>query len=266
MAEIKSTKRSRPQRDVPDRRRTLLAWLYFPYTWLVYIPLFAILSSILGTIGMAIATFNNKLSEKAGVVWGICCCLTNFTWVTVRGREHLTPGRSYVILANHASHFDIFTVYGFMNIPFRWVMKQELRKTPFIGWYTAAAGHIFVDRSNHERALASLEEAKRRLEDGLSVLFFPEGTRSIDGRLKRFKKGGFHMALDLGFPILPVAISGAHKVLPSKTLRLLPGPITMTILPPIETTGYTRDNLDELMSRTRKALQQGLDEWQRGDD
>lgn len=249
-----------------EARRDLFRLLYLPYTWLVFIPLFGALSAFWGTIGMAVAKVNNKLSEWAGVAWGFCCCLANLTWVSTSGRQHLKPGQSYVLMANHGSHFDIFAVYGFLRVPFRWVMKEELRKAPFIGWYTAAAGHIFVDRSNPERAIASLHAAKERLNDGLSVLFFPEGTRSRDGRLKAFKKGGFHMALDLGLPILPIAISGANRVLPGKTFKLLPGHIRINIQPPIETQGYDRDSMGDLMAEVRRSVQQGLTDWERGED
>jgi len=249
-----------------EERRNVWRVLYFPYTWLVYIPLFGFLTAFWGAIGMAVAKFSTRLSEWAGVAWGRCCCLLNFTWVTVRGREHVRPGQSYVILANHQSHFDIFTIYGHLNMPFRWVMKEELRKAPFIGWYTNLAGHVFVDRSNRERALASLEAAKARLVNGLSVLFFPEGTRSRDGRITPFKKGGFHMALDLGLPILPVSISGTWKVLPGKTLKLLPGNPTITIQPPIDTGNIDRERLDELVTETRAAICQGLTSWERDED
>lgn len=246
-----------------EERRNLYRILYFPYAWLFVIPVFGLLTAFWGAIGIVVASFSTRLSEWAGVIWGRCSCLVNFTWVTVRGRQNVKPGQSYVILANHQSHFDIMTVYGHLNMPFRWVIKEELRKAPFIGWYTSRAGHIFVDRSNRERALASLQVAKERLTNGLSVLFFPEGTRSRDGRLIPFKKGGFHTAFDLGLPILPVSISGTWKVMPSKTMKLLPGRVVITIHPPIDTTQWRRENMEELISTTRDAIGNGLTSWER---
>lgn len=244
--------------------RKVLRLLYMPYAWVIFFPVFGVLTALLGVIGIAVARFSTRLSEWAAITWGRSICLLNFTWVTVRGREHVRPGQSYVILANHQSHFDIFTVYGHLRMPFRWVMKEELRKAPFIGWYTDAAGHVFVDRSNRERALASLDAAKARLVNGLSVVFFPEGSRSRDGRLNQFKKGGFHMALDLGLPILPVSISGTFKVLPGRSFKLLPGRPTITIQPPIDTADWPRENLDELVAKTRTAIKQGLTSWEQG--
>jgi 1-acyl-sn-glycerol-3-phosphate acyltransferase len=248
-----------------EERRNVWRVFYAPYAWLIFIPMFGLLTSLLGAIGIAVAKFSTRLSEWAGVAWGRGVCLLNFTPVRVKGREHVQPEQSYVILANHQSHFDIFTVYGHLNIPFRWVMKEELRKAPFIGWYTSAAGHVFVDRSNQEKARASLETAKARLANGLSVFFFPEGTRSLDGRLTPFKKGGFHTALDLGLPILPVSISGTWKVLPCKTFKLLPGNPTITIHPPIDTTRFNLDRMDELVAQARAAIGKGLTDWERNE-
>ncbi len=120
-------------------------------------------------------------------------------------------------------------------------------------------GHIYVDRSNREAALKSIQAAKSRMADGTSVLFFPEGTRSRDGRLRDFKKGAFHFALDLQLPLLPITINGTRAILPSDTLDLFPGRATMKIHAPIGTEGYTRRNINELAARVRQSITAGLD-------
>ncbi len=127
---------------------------------------------------------------------------------------------------------------------------------PFLGWGCAAIGHIFVDRSNSRRAYASLEAAKPRLVGGVSVLFFPEGTRSEDGRLGRFKKGGFMMAKQLGFPILPLSISGASAILPKGCLFPRPGTIRITIHPPVDPRDVADDA--EFVERVRATIAGGL--------
>ena len=168
-------------------------------------------------------------------------------------------------MSNHQSHFDILVLYGHWYRQFRWVMKQELRKVPGLGWGCYKCGHIFIDRSDRKKAIESLKSAKPLLEGGISVMFFPEGTRSRDGRMKKFKKGGFMIALDTGLPILSVSISGTGRILPGKTFKLLPGKITITIHPPIDVTQYGEERRDELMADTRKAIASGLTPWERGE-
>jgi len=236
-----------------------------PWTWLVFIPYLLITTAFWGTVGILLSFISVPLSEKCGDAWAWLCCRVNFTRVTVTGRENATRGQSYVIMCNHQSHSDVICIYGHLRIPFRWVMKEELRKVPFIGHYTSRMGHVFVDRTNRERAIASLERAKDRLDGGMSVIFFPEGTRSRDGRMRSFKKGGFRMALDLGLPILPVSISGTNRILAGGTLKLLPGHARIHIHPPIDTSTYTVDSREDLIAKTREVIASALTPWERGD-
>ena len=178
--------------------------------------------------------------------------------VQVKGRDNIVKTDSYVIVVNHQSQYDIFVVYGWLGIDFKWVMKQELRKVPGLGIGCEKVGHIFIDRSNHEKALASLHAAKEKIVNGTSVIFFPEGTRSKDGSLGKFKKGAFKMAIDLKLPILPITIIGTKEILPPNSLDLFPGKVMMVIHKPIDTAGYTDDNLDELVELTRQVIASGL--------
>ena len=135
-------------------------------------------------------------------------------------------------------------------------MKEELRKVPFLGWGCAAIGHIFVDRGNSARAIASLEAAKSQLVGGVSVLFFPEGTRSDDGRLLPFKKGGFAIARQLDLPILPVSITGSNRILPKACLFPRPGTVRVRFHPPIVPSDFP--DTTELIGRVRAAIESGL--------
>jgi 1-acyl-sn-glycerol-3-phosphate acyltransferase len=119
-------------------------------------------------------------------------------------------------------------------------------------------GHIFIDRSNRQQAISGLKAAQRNTGPGVSIVIFPEGSRSRDGRLGQFKKGGFMMALDMGLPILPVSISGASKVLPGRSFGLLPGTITIRVHDPIQTQGYGMDARDRLMADVRATIASGL--------
>ena len=234
----------------------MLRKLYKIYTWLVFAPLFGLSTVFFGTATVLLLFFLKP--RQVGVLCGKNWARVNsfFTpmGVTVTGRENVDPRQSYVIVSNHQSQFDIFVLYGWLDIDFKWVMKQELRKVPAIGIACERLGHIYVDRSNREAALASINAAKQRIVDGTSVLFFPEGTRSRDTHLRPFKKGAFRMALDLQLPILPITIQGTRDILPSDTLDLYPGRATMTIHPPIAIDSYDNTRLNELIARTREVI------------
>jgi 1-acyl-sn-glycerol-3-phosphate acyltransferase len=174
--------------------------------------------------------------------------------VEVEGREHVDPAQSYVLVSNHQSQSDVLVLYGWLGIDFKWVMKQELRKVPGIGVACARLGHIFIDRSNHAAAVATLEAARGTIVDGTSVIFFPEGTRSRNGELLPFKKGAFRMALDLGLPILPLTVTGARDVLPAGTADLMPGSARLTIHPPIPVGGLTGDDCAALVDEVRSVI------------
>ncbi len=241
--------------------RTFLHALYQPYKWLVWGPFLVASTLILGSVAIAVATtVSPKLaSSTCGVWWSRLNSFMTPMLVSVRGRHNINKAQSYVIVSNHLSHYDIFVLYGWLGIDFKWVMKKELRNLPALGAACDKMGHIYIDRSNRETAMASLEEAKKRIVNGTSILFFPEGTRSTSGKMGEFKKGAFVMALDLNLPILPVTIRNTDKILPPKTRDLFPGRASMEIHEPIDVSEYGRERLGELMSTARKVIQAGLE-------
>jgi 1-acyl-sn-glycerol-3-phosphate acyltransferase len=174
--------------------------------------------------------------------------------VKVEGRENIKPDTSYIVLTNHQSSYDIFLIYGWLGIDIKWMMKKELARIPGLGFGSKKVGHIFLDRSNSRAALESLNEAKRRLVNGISVVVFPEWTRSTTGKLGPFKRGAFKLATDLGLPILPVTIIGTNKILPVDSLNILPGKVKMVIHPEISISGFTEANIHDLMEKTRKQI------------
>jgi len=137
-----------------------------------------------------------------------------FLPVSVKGQEHIQKGQSYVFVANHQSMFDVWLVYGWLPVIFKWLMKAELRKVPFVGTGCKAAGHIFIDRRNAKAAMESLKEVEKQLVDGVCTVIFPEGTRTMDGEVGRFKRGAFQIAMDLGLPVIPLSLDGCFDVLP----------------------------------------------------
>lgn len=238
----------------------ILRILYQPYKWLIFAPYLAVSTLFFGslTVVLAVVTNPRMTSFICGTIWSRLNGYLTPIRVKVTGRDNIDKTQSYVIVANHQSQYDIFVLYGWLGIDFKWVMKQELRKVPGIGIGCEKVGHIFIDRSNHEKAVASLAAAKEKIINGTSVIFFPEGTRSRDGSLGTFKKGAFKMALDLRLPILPITIVGTRDILPTDSVDLFPGCARMIIHKPIGIAGYTDDNLDELVDRARSVIGSGL--------
>ncbi|HOM28217.1 MAG TPA: lysophospholipid acyltransferase family protein [Deltaproteobacteria bacterium] len=207
----------------------------------------------------ALLSSTGNLAFNLSKIWAyVMLAVTNVRPV-IRGREKIVPGRSYVIVSNHQSEFDILALVTTLRIQYRWIIKKELRKVPLFGYALEASRNVFIDRGDHERAMRSIRESMARLPEGVSVLFFAEGTRSEDGSIAPFKKGGFLVALEKGLPILPVTVNGSRRVLPKKSLVFTPGPIEVVVADPIDTTGYSRENLQELVDRTRSVIVANFD-------
>ena len=245
----------------------ILFWLYQLYAWLFFFPLVLILTFTTGWLVVIIAWLVNPRFANRYVVRNWAKFLAHLTPmpVTVEGAENADPGRSYVVVANHISQFDILALYGWLDLDLKWVIKKELRNVPGIGIGCVKAGHIFVDRRNPVQARKAVSDATGGLHGGVGVLFFAEGTRSLDGRLLPFKKGAFRIALSQQLPVLPVTIIGTGAVWPSKSLRLFPGRVRLIIHPAITAEGESADNLRSLMNRTRDIIASALpDEFQPG--
>jgi 1-acyl-sn-glycerol-3-phosphate acyltransferase len=173
--------------------------------------------------------------------------------LTAHGAERVPPGRSYVYMSNHQSHLDVPILYATLPSPtIRMLAKKELFQIPLWGRGLRAAEFIEVDRSNHARAIRSLEYAAKLVRDGVSIYLAPEGTRSRDGRIAPLKKGGFHLALETGAPIVPVAVRGTMDILPRGSRVMRTGrAVSVTIGSPIPVEG--RD-LAGLMAEVRDFL------------
>jgi 1-acyl-sn-glycerol-3-phosphate acyltransferase len=184
-----------------------------------------------------------------------------FSWVPVRveGLSNIEPDKSYVYMANHQSNFDIPVLLGYLPVQFRWLAKAELFKIWGFGRAMRGAGYVKIDRFNQESAFESINEAAQKMKNGVSVMIFPEGTRSLDGRIKSFKKGGFVMAVDAGVPIVPVIIRGTWSIMDKSSLRIHHGAVEMEIAKPIDTTGYSRETKEELMEKVRTVISQKFD-------
>ncbi len=166
----------------------------------------------------------------------------------------LERNQPYVFMSNHQSFFDVAAAYYAIDHPFRYVAKKSLVYVPILGWYLLMSGHILIDRGNRHRALRSLRRAGEKIAKGISILIFPEGTRSPEGVVRSFKKGPFLLALLAQVPIVPVAIEGSRGVLAKGSTRVVPGTIRIRLGDPIPTKGLTMDDRDRLMTLVHQRL------------
>jgi 1-acyl-sn-glycerol-3-phosphate acyltransferase len=160
-----------------------------------------------------------------------------------------------VIVANHVSWFDVIALAAFAPGRYAFVAKKEVKSIPFFGRAVDACGHIFIDRANHQAALESLEEVRRKLaEEKPTIIMFPEGTRSKTGELQAFKKGAFVLAIQTGAEVVPTAVLGSRAVMAKHSALIRPGTITIRFGEPISAAGMEMDQRDRLIQETREAL------------
>jgi 1-acyl-sn-glycerol-3-phosphate acyltransferase len=212
--------------------------------------LVGVYTAVLGTLAVVVGLFDQCLAFRVCRLWAGAILALYGVRVRTRRLAALDPHAPYVIMSNHRSQFDILAVVlGLDDLQLRWVAKKELTRVPIFGWALKHTGHIVIDRSDPAQAIASLRAARSKMEGGVSVVLFPEGTRSDAGQaLLPLKKGGFMLALETGFPIVPVVVRGSREVLPRGSWRATPGEIEVVVGAPIQVDGVSRD---ELMERVR---------------
>ena len=187
--------------------------------------------------------WSKQLLEQAGIE------------LDVRGKQHAESQESFIVMSNHQSLYDIPVIFQALGRRIRMVTKKELFRIPIWGRAMRLAGFIEVDRQDRERAIQSMCGAGERIREGTDVWISPEGTRSRDGSLGPFRKGGFHLALDTGARILPVTIEGTRHVLPAGGRRVHPGArVTVTVHPPIDAKSFGASRIDALMEAVKSAI------------
>jgi 1-acyl-sn-glycerol-3-phosphate acyltransferase len=184
-------------------------------------------------------------------VWGPLGLWLAGTRLEVR-RAAPPPAGPVIFASNHESVLDIWVIFVVIQRSFRFIAKQELFRLPIFGWYMRVGGHIPVDRSNHQRAVASLAQAGEAVRAGTSIVVFPEGTRSRTGRIQPFKKGPFVVAKQAGVPIVPIAISGSGAVTPSKHIEVHPGPIRVAVGDPVDPAAFA--DKEALLAEVRRRI------------
>jgi 1-acyl-sn-glycerol-3-phosphate acyltransferase len=176
--------------------------------------------------------------------------------VRVRVRSHATfdPKTSYVVMPNHVSTADIWAIFVAVPVPLRFIAKKQLSYIPLFGWAMRAGRFLFIDRQNASSAHRTIDQAADRIREGRSVVIFPEGTRSLDGRLGPFKKGAFHLAIKSGASVVPVAIRGSREVMHAGSFLIHPGVVDIELGAPIPTTGLGPDDRQALLDQVRAEI------------
>jgi len=237
-------------------------WIYQIYAWLFLIPVGLLLTLLTGWLTMLVSViWSPKVASRIITAnWGRLILWMTPVWIEVEGVENADPERTYVVVCNHQSQYDILVVFGWLKLDLKWVLKAELRKVPGVGIGCEKAGHIFVDRGNPEQTRMAVKKAIENVSGGVGVLFFAEGTRSLDGKLKRFKKGAFRVATSQNLPVLPVTIIGTRDIQKPKSMMIFPGKVKMVIHPAIDSPGEGQEAIRELMDKTRDTIASALPE------
>jgi len=212
---------------------------YFAAMWYIINTLQYLLFALWTIVSILVAMFfmiffgSPPAMWMARNLWAPVLILIAGSRITVKGRENLDITQPSIYVANHESQMDIAAMFYSIPVPIYFIAKKELKKLPFIGWFISAIGMIFVDRKNRDKARQSLQEAGKLIKGGKNVIAFAEGTRSLDGKVKMFKRGSFIIAQEAQVPVVPVAIDGTLEIWPAKKLYMRPGRIQVVFGKPI---------------------------------
>ncbi len=187
--------------------------------------------------------------------WARLFCVFSLVKVEVAGRENIDGKTSYVFVANHQGAYDIFSIAGYLNHNFRWMMKAQLRRIPLVGYACERAHQIYVDKSSPSKLRHTMQRAESLLSRGMSLVVFPEGARTPDGHMRAFKKGAFMLAAEFQLPVVPITIDGSFGVLPRTSIVPHWGTITLTIHQPIMPHPVDGHDLASLMENSARAIE-----------
>jgi 1-acyl-sn-glycerol-3-phosphate acyltransferase len=240
-----------------------------PFHWwrtvFFLIPAIAVYTIVLGTVSIASTLFDPTgfFAHRCARAWSWLILVTTGVEVDVRGLERLAPGTTYIFVSNHQSIYDIPII--FWNVPWqlRIIAKASLGSFPFLGWHLSRTGHLLVDRRRPD-PLGILKRWKGLVSKGLSLIVFPEGTRSATGQVGRFKGGSFLLAIQAGLPLVPLSVSGSRHVMLKNRLMTCPGHVRLVVHDPVPTAGLeaTAEAARQLAQRVRELVRADVDEPQ----
>jgi len=209
-----------------------------------------------GTLSLLSITVSpsGNLSHQCMRWWSITILWFCRIRVSVDGREKIDTEAIQIFAANHQSFFDVWVLNKIIPVRYGWVIKKEIGRIPFLGMHMRINGYISLDRGNSDQARAGMEEAARQIREGKRIMIFPEGTRSLDGKMRPFKKGLFHLCLKTSIPIVPIYISGTGPILRPGSFLIHRAPVHVTIGEPLDTQGYGEDSIDVIMGDLRERM------------
>jgi 1-acyl-sn-glycerol-3-phosphate acyltransferase len=227
-----------------------------PFHWwrtvFFLIPAIGVYTAVLGTLSLASSAFDRRghFAHGCARAWSWLILATTGVSVELRGLDQLVKGKTYIFVANHQSIYDIPVVFASLPYQLRIIAKESLGNFPFLGWHLRRSGHLLVDRRNPDRT-GILKRWRALVGQGLSLIIFPEGTRSQDGKVGIFKPGSFLLAIEAQLPIVPLSIDGTRYVMRKGRLTTCPGHATLVVHAPIETSGLEVGEARELAGRVR---------------
>jgi len=225
-----------------------------PYHWwrtvFFLIPAISVYTLVLGAASIVSSLFDSSgyFAHSCARAWSWLILKTTGVRVTIEGLDRIKPGTTYVFVSNHQSIYDTPVVFASLPYQIRIIAKASLARFPVLGWHLKRGGHLFVDRTHPDRA-GILKRWRALVSEGLSLIIYAEGGRSMDGRVGRFKAGSFLLAIEAGLPVVPLAVIGTRQVMPKGRLRTEPADVKLIIHDPIQ-----QPALDAPTVRDAKAL------------
>jgi len=241
----------------PGQSGSFRHWLSRLRAYLILDPLILSYTFVLGVVALIVSFFDSTGRRQHAIarLWSKMIMGTIFSPVTVIGAENLEGARAAVYAANHISAIDIPMLFTYLPFQFRIVAKQELFRTPCVGWYLKRSGQLPVDQSNARASIRSLNKAVESLKAGMPLVIFPEGGRAPDGHIMPFMNGPFYAAIKAGVDIVPIAIVGTFELLPMDGFHVQPRPLYLVIGKPISTAGYSLREMEALAQHTQRIIE-----------
>lgn len=227
--------------------RTLFFYITF-YPWTL----------ISAFVALFILLFSQEKTHQFIHFWGRSCLFLAGLKIEVQGAGNIPSDTPAIYVSNHQSNFDIPIIYSGLPVNFNWLAKKELFRVPFFGHAMRKSGCIPIDRSNRRATMHSILEVAQQIKDGTSIVIFPEGTRTPDGRLQEFKKGALLVAAKAQVPVVPLAISGSYDIQPKDRWSIKPGKLKLTILPPVSTVNLKTRDIDQLTEKIHNLIAANL--------
>lgn len=219
-------------------------------------PLIGLSTLFMGTVSLGASVFDStgRLQHRVAVAWARMLLKICMVKVDVIGEDRLDPEQPYVFCSNHFSLIDTPVMFGKMPREFRILARHDLWRIPFVGWHLNRAGHLPVHRESPKLAVQNISKAAQKVREGYSVLLFPEGGRTRQPTMRKFRPGAAHIAIEAGVPIVPMALVGTRKILPPHSAHLHPGRAELRIGEPIPTAGLTRTDAKRLIEQVQQEV------------